>query len=96
MSELDRAIGLTEANIPPRSRPRFILSRPRAAAFIVFGYVAVVALFAALLAVLEQVQAYNDQRNIQVTLIFAVVMLVPFGLALASVYRRSKRPTWPS
>lgn len=96
MSELDRAIGLDEVNVPPRHRPRFVLSRHRAALFIVLAYMGLVAFVATLLIALELLQNYNDSRNIDATLIFAGVMLIPFGWALANVYRRSQRPSWPT
>lgn len=96
MSELDRAIGLEEVNVPPRRRPRYILSRRQGAAFVVLGYILVVAVMAALLSALQGVQGVNDSRNIDATLIFAVVLAVPFGGALVIIFRRSKLPAWPS
>lgn len=95
MSELDRAIGLEEANIPPRS-PRFVLSRHRAALLIVLAYFAAVAFVAGLLVAVEQVQNLDDDRNIDAIIIFASALLLPLALALFNIYRRSPRPSWPS
>jgi len=77
-------------------RPKFILSRRQATTLVVFAYFGLVALVTALFIVLELVQGYDDARNIDATVIFAIVMLFPFGWALASVHRRSRRPSWPA
>lgn len=76
-------------------RPKFIVSRRRAALFVVLGYIGIVAFAALLFATLEQAQRYDDRRNIQVTEIFAVVMAVPFGVALVMLSRRTKPPPRP-
>lgn len=96
MSELDRAIGLEEAKVPSRSPPRFVLSRHQAGALLLIAYVALVAFVAGLLVAVERVQKLDDDRDIDATIIFAVIMAIPFGWALANVYRRSPRPSWPS
>lgn len=76
-------------------RPKFIVSRRRAALFVVLGYIGIVAFAALLFATLEQAQRYDDRRNIQVTEIFAVVMAVPFGVALFMLSRRTTPPPRP-
>ncbi len=95
MSELERAIGFTEVNVPPPRRPRYLLSRRAAITLVVLGYIGTVAFVAALLAALESFQAYNDFRNYQATTFFAVVLAAPFGWALVTIWRRSKLPAWP-
>lgn len=96
MSELDRAIGLEEAKVPPRSPPRFILTPHQAAASFFVAYLVLIAFMAGLLVAVERVQHIDDDRNIDATLIFAAVMAMPLAWALVNVYRRSPRPTWPS
>lgn len=71
------------------------MSRRRAALFVVLGYISIVAFAALVFATLEQVQPYNDYRNIQATEIFAAVMAVPFGAALFMLSRRTKPPPRP-
>jgi len=96
MSELERAIGLEQIHVPPRRRPRYILSRRLGVLLVVLGYITVVGFVALLLAVLEGVQAHDDHRNIDATLIFAAVLALPFGWALFNVSRQSKLPAWPA
>ncbi len=95
MFNFEREIGFEEVELHPLRRPRFIVSRRRAALFVVLGYISMVAFAALLFATLEQVQHYDDYRNIQVTEIFAVVMAVPFGVALFMLSRRLEPPRRP-
>ncbi|MBA3547547.1 MAG: hypothetical protein H0T76_13770 [Nannocystis sp.] len=95
MSELERAIGFTEVHVSPPRRPRYLLSRPHAVALVVLSYISVVAFISILLKALALVQRYDDDRKLDAILIFTVVMAIPFGWALATVFRRSKLPAWP-
>lgn len=95
MIDFEREIGFDEVELHPLRRPRFIVSRRRAALFVVLGYFVIVAFAALLFASLEQVQHYNDYRNIQVAQIFAVAMAVPFGVALFMLSRRTRPPRRP-
>jgi len=96
MSKLGRDIGLSEDDLSPLRRPRYVLSRHLAALFVVLGYLGLVAIVAAILATLEGLRAQDDLRNIHATAIFAGVMLFPFGKALTNIYKRAKLPDWPA
>ncbi len=71
--------------------PRFVEAHP--VWFVVLVYLALVTLAAAFFQVLGVAQSNpNDARNIQAPIIFAVVMLFPFGWALVHAFRRPKLP----
>lgn len=95
MSNFERDVGFTEVALSPLRRPRFIVSRRGTVLLLALCYVVLVALAALLFAVLEQVQSYDDHRNVQVTQIFAVVAAIPFGWTLARVLRRVELPHQP-
>lgn len=95
MFNFERDIGFKEVEQHPLHRPRFIISRRRAALFVVLGYFVIVTFAALLFATLEQVQSYDDYRNVQVTQIFAVVMAIPFALALVKLLQKLEPPRAP-
>ena len=70
-----------DAGCPGRNGPRFVSPR-RVVLTVVLGYIGLVSLVAVYLVLLEGFQAYNDGRNIDATVIYAVVMAFPFGRAL--------------
>lgn len=71
--------------------PRFVEAHP--VRFVLLVYLAVVALAAVFFQILGHAQNNpNDVRNVQAPLIFAVVMMFPFGWALFHAYRRPKLP----
>lgn len=73
-------------------RPRFLVSRTQAAAIVVFGYLVIVSSASLLLGLVEVTQGYDDYRNIDATVLFAVLLLIPFGWALVGLARRSRLP----
>ena len=87
MPERDIDPGDTDMAAP--RRPKILFSRRNALLFVGVSYVFAVVLAGLLLGTVEFTQGYDDYRNIQATLIFAGVMVVPFGLAMFNVSRSS-------
>ena len=75
--------------------PKFIVTRRGAAAFILACYLVVVTVAATTLTLVEWVQSYDDVRNIDAAVIFALVMAVPFGRILWSAARPPRLPGYP-
>jgi cytochrome b len=77
--------------LEPR-RPRFIVSRRQSTIFVLLAYVAVVAAASLLLKLVELTQGYDDHRNIDATIIFAIILALPCGWALIGANRRTRLP----
>ena len=75
--------------------PQIIVTRRGAAVFIVACYLLLVAFTAGYLALLEWAQGYDDGRNIDATVIYALGMAVPFALILRSAMRQPRLPGYP-
>lgn len=75
--------------------PRFVISRGGGIAFIAACYLLLVIGAAALLTLIEWTQGYDDNRNIDATVIFALVVALPFGRSLRSAMRRPRLPGYP-
>ena len=74
-------------------RPAFLLSRHLAAAIVVVGYAGLTLCVRVFLLLLESTQGYDDQRDVQATLIFGAVMAVFCIRALVNLYRPVKLPS---
>lgn len=76
--------GISEPDLVKRRvvvrEPQFA-SRRSAALLVALGYVSLVAFAAVFLGLLEASQAYDDDRNIDATVIYAFVLAFPFGRA---------------
>lgn len=72
--------------------PHIVVSRPQGIALLVVGYAAVVSCALLLLGLVEGIQGYDDHRNIDAAVIFALVMALPFAWALFGVVRRTPLP----
>ena len=75
--------------------PKFIVSRRGGALFVAACYLLTIASAAAYLTLIEWTQGYDDVRNIDAAVIFALVMAVPFGRILWSAARPPRLPGYP-
>lgn len=89
----DQGLDPREDALPALSKAgRFIISPQRAALVLCLSYASSVFLVAVFLSILEDVQGYDDNRNIHVTVIFAILLALPFVWALIGAFRRPRLP----
>ena len=84
----EREIDLRELEL--RDRPRFLLSRHRAAVIVLVGYAALAQCARLFLSYLASAQDHHDARDEQAAMIFAGVMAVLCVKALVNIYRPVK------
>jgi len=70
--------------------PMFVFTRHRAALLVLLGYAAMAVCAKLFLSYLESTQGYDDGRDDQAAMIFAVVMAVLCVKALVNIYRPAK------
>ena len=90
-SEIDpRDTGLFNPGERPPQRAKIVLTRHRAAIIIVAGYTMMALCAKLFLSYLESTQGYDDARDDQAAVIFAVVLAALCVKALFNIYRPVK------